>query len=106
MDGRLLRLKERHAAAAARDENGLHSRAFQQRSSGSLEHFRIIVDMDAERLLELRFVRRAGRQAAILEQSITRIDQKRDWPPACPPVEHRADGARQTRSDEPRSVVG
>ena len=55
-------------------------RAPQQLPAGPLERLRVVVDADAERLLHFRFVRRAGGQAAIVEQAVARVDEHRHRP--------------------------
>ena len=49
-------------------------RAPQQRPARPLERVEIVVDADAEHLLDLRLVRRAGRQPAVVEQPVARVD--------------------------------
>ena len=81
----LPRLEERHAAAAARDEQRLHAgaaaaacgRPARARSTSSS------IRMPSD-LLDLRLVRRARRQAAVVEQPVAAVDQHRDGPPPRP----------------------
>ena len=75
---RLARLEQRHAAAAARDQHARPSAcasAARGRRARAPRWLSSIVD--AEHLLDFRFVRRARGQAAIARQRVARIDQDR-----------------------------
>ena len=50
----------------------------EQLAAGPLEHARIVVDADAERLLDLGFVRRARGQVTIVEHAVTAVDENRN----------------------------
>ena len=51
------------------------SRRVEQLAAGALERARVVADPDAERLLDLRFVRRARRHAAEPQQGVARVDE-------------------------------
>ena len=55
-------------------EHRLHRVRRRSQPARPLERLAIVVDADAEHLLDFRFVRRAGRQAAVVEQPVAGID--------------------------------
>ena len=105
MNGDLLALKKRHPATAAGDEDGLHAGSPQQQPARPLERLRIVLDTEAEHLFHFRLVRRARRQAVIMEQPVAGIDQDRDRPAARSARQGPADHVRESRGDESRSVI-
>ena len=75
--GRTLRLEQRHSAAAACHEHRLRARASENLPSGSLQRAQVVADPDAECVLDFRLVRRTGRHAAIPQQGVSGIDERR-----------------------------
>ena len=103
--GRAIRLEQRHPAAAARDQHGgRRVRASSSRPAFSSTR-RFVADPDAEQLLDLRLVGRAGRHAAVAQQRVARIDEHRRLPY---PVRANCAVARRDdrRRDQPGAVVG
>ena len=79
--GRPVRLEQRHAAAAARDQHGRGRACVVSSSRPALSSTRgVLADRDAEQLLDLRLVRRAGGHAAEAQQGVARVDQHRRAP--------------------------
>ena len=105
MDRLLLRLEQRHAAAAARDQHRLHPGAAQQQPSRPLQRLRVIVDMNAQRGLDFRLVRRAGGQAAVVQQPVARVEQHRNRTAPRPPRHDRANRVGERRRDQARAVI-
>ncbi len=106
VDCRLLRLEQRHAASAARDKDGLHAGAAEQRAACRLEHVEVVVDLDAERLFHFRLVRRAGGQPLEIEQPIAAIDHNRHVAARSTCFERAANRQRQVWGHQPGAVVG
>ena len=90
-----IRLEQRHAAAAARDQHRRRARLLQQRAAGPFEHAEIVADPDAERVLDLGLVWRAGGDAAVAQQAVARVQDDR----------HRRRGAARAESRRRRPGV-
>ena len=63
----------------------------------------VVVDADAEHLLDLRLVRRARRQAAVVEQRVARVDQHRHAAGAAAACRRSAHALRRAPASRARS---
>ena len=88
--------EERHAAAATRDEHGLHARPLEHRAARPLEHGQVVVDSNPERLLDFGFVRCARGETTIVQQPVPGVHEHGNRPALA------AQGRAQLRHDRGR----
>ena len=87
-------------------EDRAHLRTLQQAPARLFECLRIVVHTNADDLLHFRFVRCAGRESAVIEQPIPRVDEHRHRPAPRALFQRAAHELGKRRRDETRPVVG
>jgi len=98
--------EEGHATAAARNQHSGHSSTLQQIASRLLQRPHIVSDLDAGKLLDLRFIRCAGGQPAISEEVVSRVDQDRNSTAPLAGGDGFRQNARKFWRDESGPIVG
>jgi hypothetical protein len=74
-------LEQRHAAAAARDEHGLHPSPAEERAAGLLQQRGVVIDVDAECLLDFGLVGRAGGERGVAKETVAAVHE--NWGGSC-----------------------